>query len=57
MIKNQKEKLIRDIETDLEEIDYIKRNYELESLTDKELKEISLNIGNVWLLIQKLVRV
>jgi len=53
----QKEKLIKEIETDLEEMDYIKRNYNLENLSIKELKELCLNIGSAWLILQKLVRV
>jgi hypothetical protein len=52
-----KEKLIKEIETDLDEIDYIKRNYNLDQLSKKEIEELYLSISNAWLIIQKVVRV
>lgn len=51
----EKQKLVKEITTCLEEIEYIRKNYVFESeLSFNDLKELDLLIGSVWLKYHKL---
>jgi hypothetical protein len=48
-----KTKLIKNINDDLDDIDYIKRNYDFDNLDINEIQEIYSNLSMVWLILHK----
>lgn len=51
-----KQKMIKEIQTCLEEIDYIRRNLIFDSeLSFDNVKKIDLLVGNLWLKYHKLI--
>lgn len=55
---NEKHKMIKEINTCLEEIEYIRKNLVFDDeLNFNDLKEIDLLVGNLWLKYHKLIKI
>jgi len=48
-------KTIKNIQSDLDDLEYIKRNYDLDNLSDIELYDLYCHVSRAWLILSKVL--